>query len=888
MANNAYHSFFTPSLSDHETLEALFVAREQLAERIMTGIRESSENRDKLQVLLLGPRGIGKTHLVSLLYHRVKNDNSLSDLLRIAWLPEDSYLAGYQDLLMLILRQLQNEYSLTELDRQLENVLDLNDAGQAELALEQLLLNNLNGKSLLLIVENLDSILSDLKESGQRKLRAFVQNNPVVTILGTATTLSNAIAERKKTFFGFFKIHTLEPFTTNQAANLLAHLAKRTEKLDLVKAINSPMGKARIRAVHYLAGGNPRIYIIFFNFLTRDTLDDLVQPFMKLIDDLTPYYQSRMDKLAPLQRRIIDILRRLKGAVTVKEVARQAMNTSQTISAQLGKLVELGYVIQADSTGRSNYYEIREPLMRLCLEVKEQRGRNVELFVAFLRVWYSKSEMEGILESGCDGAEMKYMQQATLLTQTEQDPLKKSLESEFINHQHAGDYNAALEATEIAIERDPNDKDNWKRKAQCLEKLSKPLEEQLNCLEKVVDIDPEDMLAWNQLDLLHGQLGNYEDALVVSGKALALKPDDHILQRNYGYALKNLGRQEESLEFFEKAIELLGKPSTANQWFQRGYTLLTMERQVEALNAYIEALKLDHHNIDAWNQLLGLLQEQGRFKLYHCMLGRLVKLLPDEAKLQYYLGIAFSDLGLHEQALTAYETAFEMDPKLEDNGIPVTLYRARSLNYLGMHSKALEALERCSTSMSNDIAFRHALIKAHNLMCLDRWVDGKAQLEVSLNEYSSKHLNGWGLTIISILIQQSQNPEVWRRFILVWLELFAKHGCLTYLGDGLVRRMRSLAIPFISNEASRFWVAVWQELASEYEEMYLPLRLLNAGVEYKVTRDSKVLLALAGEERKLLEPWLINMFKKEPDEIDHKMEDLMAVVERRLSEDGGE
>jgi len=74
-------------------------------------------------------------------------------------------------------------------------------------------------------------------------------------------------------------------------------------------------------------------------------------------------------------------------------------------------------------------------------------------------------------------------------------------------------------------------------------------------------------------------------------------------------------------------------------------------------------------------------------------------------------------------------------------------------------------------------------------------------------------------------------------------------------------------------------------LAGQYEEMQLPLRLLKAGVEYKETRDYKVLLKLAREERQLLEPWLINMFRDEPDDIDREMENLMAIVEQRVSEE---
>ncbi len=83
---------------------------------------------------------------------------------------------------------------------------------------------------------------------------------------------------------------------------------------------------------------------------------------------------------------------------------------------------------------------------------------------------------------------------------------------------------------------------------------------------------------------------------------------------------------------------------------------------------------------------------------------------------------------------------------------------------------------------------------------------------------------------------------------------------------------------------ARAWYDTWRELAGDLEEMALPLRLLKAGVDYKATRDPQVLLALAQEERRLLEPWLINLFREEPDAIDREMENLLHVVKQRLKQ----
>ena len=60
-------STFTPSMATPEALEATFVQRHALADRLVAVIRESATTDSKHHVLMIGPRGIGKTHLYELL-----------------------------------------------------------------------------------------------------------------------------------------------------------------------------------------------------------------------------------------------------------------------------------------------------------------------------------------------------------------------------------------------------------------------------------------------------------------------------------------------------------------------------------------------------------------------------------------------------------------------------------------------------------------------------------------------------------------------------------------------------------------------------------------------------------------------------------------------------
>src|SRR5262249_14208579 len=133
-------------------------------------------------------------------------------------------------------------------------------------------------------------------------------------------------------------------------------------------------------------------------FLTRDSIDALIGPFMKMVDELTPYYQERIRWLPAQQRKIVEFLCSCEGTVPVKEIAKKLFALPQTISSQLQDLREKGYV-EANQRGREYLYEVSEPLMRICIEVKEnQLQEPLRLLVDFLRVWYDDNELKARLE----------------------------------------------------------------------------------------------------------------------------------------------------------------------------------------------------------------------------------------------------------------------------------------------------------------------------------------------------------------------------------------------------------------------------------------------------------------------------------------------------------
>lgn len=388
-----YLSHFTPSMMTPQTLETMLVQREPLLARGVDNVVESLRTGSAHHTLLVGPRGIGKTHLIALMHHRLSQNTLVQEQALIAWMREEEWgVTSFFELVMRILRTLNLSYPALHIAQRTQPILELSIKA-AERQAEALLLELLGNKRLVVLLENLDDLFEQMGDQGQKALRAFLQNHNKLVLVCTSPALFAGVSLQKSAFYGFFDIEPLQELDFEDVVQLLHKVAQERGDQALADFIATPEGRARIRAVHHLAEGNPRIYIIFAQFLSKEALDALVPAFMHTLDELTPYYQARMKDLSGQQRKIVEYLVNYRGAAPVKQIAKNCFITQQTCSSQLKLLKERRYV-RAIEQGRESYYELCEPLMRLCMEVKQQRGEPIGLFVEMLKTWYNEAESQ--------------------------------------------------------------------------------------------------------------------------------------------------------------------------------------------------------------------------------------------------------------------------------------------------------------------------------------------------------------------------------------------------------------------------------------------------------------------------------------------------------------
>jgi hypothetical protein len=246
---------------------------------------------------------------------------------------------------------------------------------------------------LLVVVENLDDVLRGMKDEGQKRWRAFLQEHAVAATLATARRLTRDVADRKQPFFGFFQIEYLEPLAAGEALTLLQKMAAHNHQTALAAFLKSLTGQSRVRALHHISGGSPRVFVMLSELATRENLNDLPTLFEALLDELTPSYQERLRCLPEQQREIVEFLGRQTWTVPVKEIARALFLSEQTAAAQLKSLKNKGWVT-AGSVGRESRYELAEPLLRLCVALNDPRRESSRRLVEFLRFWYERAGVQ--------------------------------------------------------------------------------------------------------------------------------------------------------------------------------------------------------------------------------------------------------------------------------------------------------------------------------------------------------------------------------------------------------------------------------------------------------------------------------------------------------------
>ena len=150
------------------------------------------------------------------------------------------------------------------------------------------------------------------------------------------------------------------------------------------------------------------------------------------------------------------------------------------------------------------------------------------------------------------------------------------------------EYEAAVSSFDQAIKARPNQPIKLNPISQFVQRL----------LRRKVPIVKGFYQAWYNRGIALGNLGREEEAIASYERAVEIKPDYQDAWYNRGVALGNLGRWEEAIASYERAVEI--KPDDHEAWNNRGIALGNLGRYEEAIASYDKALEIKPDKHEAW------------------------------------------------------------------------------------------------------------------------------------------------------------------------------------------------------------------------------------------------------------------------------------------------
>ena len=202
--------------------------------------------------------------------------------------------------------------------------------------------------------------------------------------------------------------------------------------------------------------------------------------------------------------------------------------------------------------------------------------------------------------------------------------------------------------------------------------------------EKVAE-DSENALYHFQKGVFNAAQSAYKEAIADFDSVIKYAPEREYGEAYYnrGTCLGHLGRHEEAIADYTRAIEL--NPQYANAHNNRGNALDDLGRHEEALADYTRAIELNPQYAAAYNNRGAALDDLGRHEEAIADYTRAIELNPQYANAHYNRGNALGDLGRHEEELADYTRAIELNPQYAE----AHYNRGVALGNMGRHEDAI-------------------------------------------------------------------------------------------------------------------------------------------------------------------------------------------------------
>ncbi len=392
---------YRSGVTSPERLRHTTVARGHVLDNTVASLRGSVRRKSKNHLLFIGPRGIGKTHLLSCVEDIVRSDKALGEKIVVARFPEEANRTlSFADFLIglcgILSDVLEDEPCWAKLLAEVQAEDD--DARVADTLVPAIRQENRrHGRTLLVMLENLGEVLSrQIRDANDvAALRKFLMADNGCLLVATAPMHFDGITDIRQPFYDFFDIQMLESLSFEETVELIRRnleWEKRTELLATLERM-SP----RLEALYRMTGGNPRLTMMLYELIAHESITGVQEQFHVLLDRVSPFYQSRLKDLPPGQRALLESLASMRDEEKTPAAISARMRMSQQETSSLLKRLSDAHYLRSDRhprDRRSRLYVIREGFFDIWLAMNISRSarRRLPFLLEFFELFYPSVE----------------------------------------------------------------------------------------------------------------------------------------------------------------------------------------------------------------------------------------------------------------------------------------------------------------------------------------------------------------------------------------------------------------------------------------------------------------------------------------------------------------
>ncbi len=697
-----------PRLKTSAELKATEFISQKVIDQIMKSIIPDKKGKLTNQSwLVYGARGMGKSHILTLIYHKTKEDKKFSEKWIPILCPEELYTVNnlyrlFKEFAFLIIAESAKEREPKEIEKYKVEINEIADVRIKGTALERkeserqltdrfleviLKINRDTKKKFLFLIENLQELFcKQISEDEQKYLRdVFFQYTGLMIWIASAVQIPGKLADYGMPFYHFFRTRKLEGMNSDEIMKMLYNLCDLNNKDNLRKNLQEM--KSDISVFGLLSGGNPRLIMLLYKFLENGKVKGIKDMMKIFITDLTPYFQKETETLTYQQRLIIDSLStNVFPLISKKDIAEDCNLPEDIVGSQVNKLKNSHWLRMEKIKPRKNeLFILNEYIYRVWYQMRmggiyQENARWISEFLSFIypvkKIQTKIGELENLISKGefedkvFIRSELETYRKALVWQQ--QEEVKRYFEilrekNEIISKE-IEDIGKLIENKE------------FKKSLSLLEKSKEKIKEYMyygikgfiygvlrknveaiELYSKAIELNPEYAAAYDNRGNIYADLKQDKKAIEDYTKAIELNSEYADAYYNRGNSYFNLKQDEKAVEDFSKVIEL--NPEYADAYNNRGNIYADLKQDKKAVEDFTKVIELNPEYAAAYNNrgisYANLKQDKKAIEDYT----RAIELNPEDADAYYNRGNNYSDLKQYEKAIEDYTKAIELNPE---------------------------------------------------------------------------------------------------------------------------------------------------------------------------------------------------------------------------------